>query len=378
VSRVKARLPPRAAALERLERYERGMSIAEARRAGARDVVKLASNENPLGPSPRAVEALRAAGGEVHRYPDSGAGELREALAGALAVSASQIVVGNGSVELIDLVAGAFLAPGDVAVVGDKGFARFRQLVRARNGEPRLVAMRDLTHDLAAMAGAVDETVRLVFVANPNNPTGTWNRRDEVESLIAALPAGVLLVLDEAYSEFARDGAGEDYPDGAAYVRQGAPVVVLRTFSKAYGLAGLRVGYAVAAEEVIQAIEAVREPFNSNHLGQTAALAALTDRAHVAATLELIRRERPRMAAELSARGLGVREGIANFLLVDVRRDAAAVFRDLLARGVIVRPLRAYGLDTCLRITVGTAAENERLLEALDALDAALPPEPRA
>jgi histidinol-phosphate aminotransferase len=204
-------------------------------------------------------------------------------------------------------------------------------------------------------------------VANPNNPTGTWNRRAEVESFIDALPAGVLLVLDEAYSEFARHAAGEDYPDGTAYVRREAPVVVLRTFSKVHGLAGLRVGYAVAAEEVIRAIEAVREPFNSNHLAQAAALAALGDRDHVARTLELIGRERPRLAAELSARGLGVREGIANFLLVDLGRDAAAVFRAVLAHGVIVRPLRAYGLDTCLRITVGTAAENHRLLEALDA-----------
>jgi histidinol-phosphate aminotransferase len=367
VSAVKARLPPRAAALDRLERYERGMSIAEARRAGARDIVKLASNANPLGPSPRAVEAVRAAAGELHRYPDSGALELREALAGALGIGAAQIAIGNGSVELIDLLAGAFLAPGDTAVVGEKGFARFRQLVRARHGEARLVPMRDLTHDLDAMARAVDETTRLVFVANPNNPTGTWNSRAEVEALIEALPAGVLLVLDEAYSEFARRSAGEDYPDGIDSVRRGAPVVVLRTFSKVHGLAGLRVGYAVAAEDVVQAIEAMREPFNTNHLGQAAALAALGDREHVARTLDLVARERPRLAGELRARGLDVRKGIANFLLVDLGRDAAVLFRALLARGVIVRPLRAYGLDTCLRITIGTAAENGRLLEALDA-----------
>ncbi|HEY3119465.1 MAG TPA: histidinol-phosphate transaminase [Vicinamibacteria bacterium] len=366
MSPVKTRLPPRAAVLDRLERYERGMSIAEARRAGARDVVKLASNENPLGPSPRALEAIAAAAREAHRYPDSGARDLRERLAGAVSLSASQIAIGNGSVELIDLLAGAFLSPGDTAVVGEKGFARFRQLVRARNGEARLVPMRDLTHDLDAMAAAIDQTTRLVFVANPNNPTGTWNRRAEVDALVRALPAGVLLVLDEAYSEFASHAARGDYPDGTTYVRQGAPVVALRTFSKAYGLAGVRVGYAMASDEVIEAVEAVREPFNSSHLAQAAAMAALDDREHVVRTLELIEHERPRMAAELSARGLGITESIANFLLVDARRDAAPLFRALLARGVIVRPLRAYGLDTSLRITVGTAAENGRLLEALD------------
>jgi histidinol-phosphate aminotransferase len=187
-----------------------------------------------------------------------------------------------------------------------------------------------------------------------------------VDALVRALPAGVLLVLDEAYSEFASHAARGDYPDGTTYVRQGAPVVVLRTFSKAYGLAGVRVGYAMASDEVIEAVEAVREPFNSSHLAQAAAMAALDDREHVVRTLELIEHERPRMAAELSARGLGITESIANFLLVDARRDAAPLFRALLARGVIVRPLRAYGLDTSLRITVGTAAENGRLLEALD------------
>lgn len=364
---MKARTLQMPAHLAGLDRYEPGKPIEEVQRElGLTDVVKLASNENPLGASPRAAAAVTAALNTLHRYPDGPARSLRSALAERLQLSHRQVVVGNGSTDLIDLVARAFLGPEDNAVISEGAFARFRQVVRARNGNARLVAMRDFTHDLEAMARAVDGRTRLVFVASPNNPTGTWNRRAELDRLLAGLPPDVLVVLDQAYFEYAADMPDADCPDGVDLVRRGESVVVLRTFSKAYGLAGARVGYGVAAAEVIEAVDLVREPFNANALGQVAALAALGDQGHVARTLELTRTERQRLTGELHARGLQVLPSLANFVCVDVGRPAAAVFRSLLRRGVIVRPLEPYGLPRFLRISIGARAENNRLLGALD------------
>jgi histidinol-phosphate aminotransferase len=308
---------------------------------------------------------VRAALAGVHRYPDGPARALREALATRHDLATGQVVIGNGSTDLIDLLARAFLGPGDNAVISEGAFARFRQVVRARNGGERLVSMRERTHDLAAMVRAADERTKLVYVASPNNPTGTWNRRAEVEALLDDLPADALLVLDEAYFEFADD---PEYPNGLDLLRRGRPVVVLRTFSKAYGLAGLRVGWGAAAIEVVEAVDRVREPFNANTLGQAGALAALDDQAHVRRTVEMARAERPRMAAELARRGFTVLPSQANFLFVDTGRPGLDLFRRLLRRGVIVRPLDSYGFPTCLRVSLGTPAEGARLLEALDAV----------
>jgi histidinol-phosphate aminotransferase len=371
---VTARTAPRPLPrhLEGLERYEPGLAIEHVETApGVRRIVKLASNENPFGPSPRALAAVAAALPNLHRYPDGPAVALREALAGRLGVSAEQVAVGNGSTDLIDLLARAFLGPEHNAVISERAFARFAQVVRARNGHARLVPMRDDRHDLGAMAATVDRDTRLVYVANPNNPTGTWNRRDEIDSLVAALPPGALVVLDEAYFEFAR---GEDaYPDGLDYVRRGAPVVVVRTFSKAHGLAGLRVGYGVGAPEIIAAIDTVREPFNSNSLAQAGALAALFDDDHVAKAVALNRAERPRVEAELRRRGLRSLPSLANFLCVDTGRDGPEIFRRLLRRGVIVRPLRAYGMPAWLRVSIGSVEDDDVFLEALDVVLEELP-----
>jgi histidinol-phosphate aminotransferase len=233
----------------------------------------------------------------------------------------------------------------------------------------RLVPARAHTHDLVALRAAADERTRLIFIANPNNPTGTWNRQAEVDRLVETLPAGVLLVLDEAYYEYAHDpeARGEaDCPDGLGYVRRGARVVVLRTFSKAHGLAGLRVGYAVAAANVIVALDTIREPFNSNSLGQAAALAAIEDSDHIERSLALNRTERGQLAAALGQRGLSVLPSLANFVCVDTGRNARALFQELLRRGVIVRPLGAYGLDSWLRVSVGRPEENVAFLDALD------------
>jgi histidinol-phosphate aminotransferase len=352
--------------LEELERYEPGRPIADVQRElGLARVTKLASNENPLGPSPKAVEAARAALAESHRYPDPQATALRAALASHLRVSPSHVVVGNGSADVIDLLARTFLGPGDNAVVSEHAFARFRQIVDARCRGARLVPMREWRHDLAAMARATDERTRLVFVANPNNPTGTWNRRAEVEALVAALPPRVLLVLDEAYFEYADD---PDYPDGIDLVRRGAPVVATRTFSKVHGLAGLRAGYAVAAPEVIEALLVVREPFCMNAVAQAAAVAALEDTAHVRRSREMNRAEKARLVQALERRGLQVLPSLGNFLALDTRTQGRVLFRRLLEHGVIVRPLDVYGMGSFVRVTAGTAEENDLFLAALDAV----------
>jgi histidinol-phosphate aminotransferase len=352
--------------LEGLDRFEPGRPIAEVRRElGLERVIKLASNENPLGPSPMAIEAAHASLAEAHRYPDPAATELRAALGARLDVPTAQLIVGSGSVDVVDVLVRAFLGPGDNAVISEHAFARFRQIVDARNRGARLVPMREWTHDLAAIARAVDDRTRLVFVANPNNPTGTWNRRDEVESLVASLPPGVILVLDEAYFEYVDD---PDYPDGVDLVRRGAPVVVTRTFSKAHGLGGLRVGYGVAAPEVIEALLVVREAFCTNVVAQAAATAALADEDHVRRSRELNRTEKGRLGSALAERGHVVLPSLGNFLTFDTGEEGRDVFRRLLARGVIVRPLDPYGMRRWLRVSIGTAEENAAFLAALDAV----------
>ena len=352
--------------LQGLDRFEPGKPIGEVKRElGLTEVVKLASNENPLGPSPKAVAAAHAALAEVNRYPDPQATELRAALSRKLDVPVSHILAGNGSVEILDLLARAMLGPGDNAVISEHAFVRFRQIVSAHNHGARLVPMRDWTHDLEAMARAIDSRTRLVFVANPNNPTGTWNRRAEVEALVAAPPARCLLVLDEAYFEYADD---PDYPDGVALVKRGAPVVVTRTFSKVYGLGGLRAGYAVAAPEVLEAVLVIREAFGTNSVAQAAAAAALEDLDHVGRSIEMNRVEKARVADELRRRGYTVLPSLANFLTYDTRAEGREVFRRLLAKGVIVRPLDPYDMRSFLRVSIGTPGENAAFLAALDAV----------
>jgi histidinol-phosphate aminotransferase len=352
--------------LEGLDRFEPGKPIGDVQRElGLDHVVKLASNENPLGPSPRAVEAAHGALAEVNRYPDPQATELRHALSAHLGMPVSHILAGNGSVEIIDLVARALLGPGDNAVISEHAFVRFRQIVAAHNHGARLVPMQRWTHDLGAMARAIDERTRLVFLANPNNPTGTWNRRAELEELVAALPAGCLLVLDEAYFEYTDD---PDYPNGIELVRRGAPLLVTRTFSKVYGLGGLRAGYAVAAPEVLDAVLVIREAFGTNSVAQAAATAALSDTAHVRRSVELNRAEKSRVAGALAERGFEVLPSLTNFVTFDTRREGRTVFRQLLARGVIVRPLEPYGMASWLRVSVGTPPENDAFLAALAAV----------
>lgn len=351
--------------------YVPGKPMAELERElGLASTIKLASNENPLGPSPKVKRALRAHLDEVNRYPDGSAFELTRALAARLEVPPEAILLGNGSNEVIDIAVRTFLRPGEEVVSAAGAFVVYQLATQAAGGVNVVVPMRDHTHDLAAMAAAVTPRTRLVFVANPNNPTGTFVTEREVERFLAALPAGVIAVFDEAYAEYV---SRRTYPDTLRRVRAGRPVFCLRTFSKAYGIAGLRIGYLVGPPDHVAEMNKVREPFNTNHLAQVAALAALADERHLRRVVRLNRKERERLGAALDGMGLAVVPSEANFLLVGLGRDGGAVYQALLRRGVIARPVANYGYPRHLRVTVGIPEENERFLAALGEALAEIP-----
>lgn len=349
--------------------YSPGKPIEEVEREfGVAGAAKLASNENPFGPSPLAVKAIRETAAGVHRYPDGAGTVLRARLAEHLGVEAAQIALGNGSNELLDLVARIFLVPGDEAVMACPAFIVYRMACQALGASAVEVPCRDFLHDLEEMAAAVTSRTKLVFVGNPNNPTGTAVSPAALAAFVRRLPPEPLLVLDEAYWEFLPD---PERPRSLDWVREGRRCFVLRTFSKVYGLAGLRIGYGVGPPELIGLLDRLRAPFNVNTLAQVAAAAALEDGAHVARTVAGTAAGRAALAAGLTALGFPPVSSVTNFLLVDVRRDGAAVTEALLRRGVIVRPMGGYGLPTHVRITVGTPDENARALEALRAVLAA-------
>ncbi|HMK23103.1 MAG TPA: histidinol-phosphate transaminase, partial [Terriglobales bacterium] len=266
--------------IQSLSPYVPGKPIEELQRElGLARVIKLASNENPLGPSPKALAALAGAGSSLHRYPDGGAYQLRQALADRWKVTSDHVILGNGSDEIIGLLARTFLAPGDEAVMADQTFVIYKMEVVAAHGKPVVVPLTKWTHDLEAMAGVVTPKTRLLFLCNPNNPTGTMVSAEAVDRLIERIPSQVIVVFDEAYIEYVRD---PHFPDSIAYVQRGRNAVVLRTFSKIYGLAGLRIGYGITTPEITAFLNRVRPPFNANSLAQRAALAALGDDEHVA------------------------------------------------------------------------------------------------
>ena len=360
---IELRLPQHILAIDP---YVPGKPIEELERElGIRDSVKLASNENPLGPSPRAAAAIRAAIDRLHRYPDGAGHEFTAALATHLNCDPSNIVMGNGSDDIIALLANALLTPGDRAVMPRPSFLMYEIAVRTVGAEPVFVPLEQLSIDLDAILRAVDERTRLVFLCNPNNPTGTVIGQQAFERFLAALPPAVVVVVDEAYIEFVRDPQCLQSIDMAARDR---PVVTLRTFSKLYGLAGLRVGYGVMPALLAQGINRIRQPFNVNLLAQIGARAALSDRAFVAATLELVHTGLDYLYAELGAMGLTCFPTQANFFLIDTGRDAQAVFEAMLRKGVIVRSMRGYGFPQYIRVNVGTPDENRRLIEALRAV----------
>ncbi|MDP6525401.1 MAG: histidinol-phosphate transaminase [Kiritimatiellia bacterium] len=348
-----------------LSTYEPGRPIEEvARELGfdsAADIIKLASNENSLGPSPLAVEAIREGAEAMHRYPDGGAFYLKKALASKLGVRPQEILPGNGSNELIEFIGHTFLGPGVNVVVADTAFVVYRLIAAMFRADVVAVPMRELTHDLDAMLAAITPETRVVFVSNPNNPTGTMVGQEEIDRFMEGVPGHVVVCFDEAYIELLPPG---DQPDVLKYVRQGRNVIVLRTFSKAYGLAGLRVGYAIAPEEGIALLNRVRQPFNLNSMAQLAALAALGDDEHVAVTRDLVQDGLSFFVGECFRMGLEYVPSVTSFILVKVG-EGRRVFESLQKAGVIVRPMDGYGLPEYVRITVGTADENQRAIAAL-------------
>lgn len=351
--------------IKALKPYIPGKPIEEVQRElGISDVCKLASNENPLGPSPKAMAALREALSGLNLYPDGSGFYLRRRLAEVHGVGEDQVVLGNGSVDVIEMACRTFLGPEDNAVMSAGAFIMCYLATQAVNGNARMVPMSDgVTHDLDAMAAAVDERTRLLYIANPNNPTGTMLGCGALDRFIEQLPDHVLVVMDEAYYEYMEH---PDYPDSFDYLSAGRPVIILRTFSKAYGLAGLRVGYGVAHEEIISGINKIRSPFNTNSLSQLAAIHALDDPEHLVRSVELNRRGIEYIQGELDRLGVAYTPSYGNFVLVTTGLDAAEAFDAFLREGVIVRPMAGYGYPKSFRVSTGLLEENERFIKALE------------
>jgi histidinol-phosphate aminotransferase len=352
--------------VRRIARYIPGKPVDElAREFGLdeRTIVKLASNENPRGPSPAVRAAIAAATDELSRYPDGNGFALKTALGARNGVSADEIVLGNGSNDILELVTQAFLRPGDAAVYSRHAFAVYPLATQARGATGIEVAAKDYGHDLPAMRAAITPATRIVFVANPNNPTGTWIAPGALEAFVASVPDDVLVVLDEAYNEYLEPA---QCAPSAGWVATYANLVVSRTFSKAYGLAALRVGYGIMNAKVAEMLNRVRQPFNVNALAQAAALAALADTAYVDESRSINRAGKAQLEAGFRRIGLDWIPSHANFLLVKVG-DAGRAYQRLLEQGVIVRPVANYALPEWLRVTVGLTAENDRFLAALGA-----------
>jgi histidinol-phosphate aminotransferase len=342
--------------------YSPGKPIEEVEREyGIANSVKLASNENPLGPSPKALEAIRARLNELHLYPDGDCFYLKNGLAEKLGVEADEIIFGNGSNEIIELAARTFLGVGDEAVMARQAFIVYKLIVQAVGGVAKEVPLRNFTHDLEAIGNAISDKTRMVFLANPNNPTGTIYRKAEWERLLAKLPDEALVIADEAYFEYVDD---PDYPNSLRYRDCGKTILTLRTFSKLYGLAGLRIGYGIGPRDIVALMQRVRQPFNVNAAAQWGARAALDDHEHVGRSLALNRQGLDFLYAQFDELGLPYVRSQANFILVRVG-NGNELFQRLLAEGVIVRPVAAYEFPEYVRVTVGTMDENHRFIEAL-------------
>jgi histidinol-phosphate aminotransferase len=360
--------------VQRLRAYDPGHDlVALRRRFGAAQLVELGSNENPYGPSPAAREAIVDQLHALHRYPDPLGADLKRALAARHGVVASQILLGNGSHELLMQLGQVFAGPGEDVVFSRYGFAVFALATQAAGATMRIVdalprdhARMPLGHDLDAIVAAITQRTKLVYLANPNNPTGTWFGREAFAAFMARVPGEVIVVMDEAYAEMA--DAGADAASALPWLASYPNLVLTRTFSKAYGLAGLRVGYLIGAPGLVAVMERLRESFNVNGPALAACEAALGDEAHLQWACERNAEQRAAISDALAARGLRVYPSQTNFVLVEFGPRTAQVEADLVARGVVLRPMGGYGLPDCLRITIGTAEENRKLLAAIDAV----------
>ena len=340
--------------------YVPGKPIEELERElGISGSIKLASNENPLGPSPKAMSAIKKAVDGLNRYPDGSGFYLSQALAKKYGVELSQVALGNGSNELIELLVRTFVQPGDEVVSADPSFVVYKMITQAASGVNVVVPCKDMRHDLDAMAERITPKTRIVFIANPNNPTGTINTTAEMDRFMSRVPDHVIVAVDEAYFEYATHA---EYPDSLDYLKEGKNIVALRTFSKIYGLAGLRIGYGITTAEIAELLNKVRQPFNTNSLGQIGALAALSDRKHVEKSVALNNEGKQFLYHSFQRLGVSYVPTETNFILFESPRDAKELYNALLKTGVIIRPMGAKRL----RVTIGLPEENARFVAELE------------
>lgn len=342
--------------------YQPGKPIEELQRElGITDSIKLASNENPLGPSPLAIQVGQFALLQAHIYPDGNCFELKQALADLFSVKCGQITVGNGSENILELIVKSYLHQGDTAIISQYAFLTIPLLIQSYGAIAKVVPAKQFSHDVHAMVNAIDDKTRIIFIVNPNNPTGTYINLDDFKYLMSHIPSHVLVVVDEAYAEYIDE---EDYPDTIALLPTYPNLIVTRTFSKAYGLAGLRLGYAISSLDIADILNRARLPFNVNIMAVKVGCAALTDKDHLTKTKHLNQRGMQQLNEELTKLQLINIPSMANFIMIEIN-NAEKIYQQLLMQGVIVRPLAAYHLPQYIRVTIGTHEQNERFLRSL-------------
>ena len=357
--------PEMRSCLEAIKPYKPGKPIEEVERElGLKNVIKMASNENPLGPSSLAINAMRDSLDKMHIYPDGSCFYLRQALANRLKVEPEQLIFGNGSDEILSFLTLAYIKPGEEAVMVTPTFSEYEFAMRVMDGAFCSVPLsgEEFSYDFEMVLDAVNENTRIVFICSPNNPTGSIIRNSEFKKFIENLPEKVMVLLDQAYLEYVNDS---EHVSGLEYIEKGYPVIALRTFSKIYGLAGLRIGYGIAPKEIIGELNRVREPFNVNAMAQAAAIAALDDTDHVDRSRRLVNEGRVQLTQGLTEMGFKPVPDEANFCFVDLKEDSQKIFQALLRRGVIVRTGDIFGFPSYIRVTYGTAEQNARFLSAL-------------
>jgi histidinol-phosphate aminotransferase len=343
--------------------YVPGKSIEEVQKEiGAKKWVKLASNENLLGPSPKAIAAIRKELSNIYMYPDGPCSVLREALAQKFSLPERRVVISNGADNLILMIANAFVDEGDEVVMADPTFSVYTNATQIMGGKVVKVKLEDFTHDLDTMLKKINKKTKLVFVCNPNNPTGTTVSQESFDHFLSRLSKRVIVVLDEAYGDFVEDPF---YPNGLDYIKARKQVIVLRTFSKVYGLAGLRIGYALGREDLVDCLYQVRDPFPVHRLAQVAAVAALNDHEHAVRSIQMVYEGKRYLYGELDKMGLVYVPSQANFIFIDFERDSETVFQALLRKGIIIRPGKLWGYPTCARVTIGRTEDNQRFIKAL-------------
>ncbi len=352
--------------LGNLKPYDPGKPLEELEREyGISDAVKVASNENALGASPKAVRLINTHADNIHRYPDGSGYDLKKQLAARHNVGTDQICLGNGSNDVLDLLARVFVKPGQAGVISRHAFIVYYLSLIYTHAEIRVVEAKNYGHDIEAMANAVDENTAIIFIANPNNPTGTWTHESELRQLLRKIPSEVIVVIDEAYAEYIEE---PQYPDCTQWLPDYPNLVVTRTFSKIFGLAGLRIGYSVSSPEINDLMNRVRQPFNCSSLAMAAALAALEDDDHTERSRQLNCEQMQYLRNGFSRLQLETIESVGNFLCVDVNCPATPVYESLLRCGVITRPVGGYEMPNHLRVSVGTEAENARVIDAFERL----------